>query len=125
MKWMLLILGVFVAMPVAFFVALNLLASDEQTDCTKVREPKPGVWQAGDFATRSDIATELSLCERLQGRTRGQVEALLGPPTEALTGSLRYDLSKDSTGPRDNWILYVDADGRVRDTRYVSTGFPG
>lgn len=124
MKWVLLVLGIFLAMPVGFFVALNLLHSDEKTDCSKVRDPKPGAWQAAGYQTRKDIVTDLSLCRRLQGRTKAEVEALLGPPAEVLAGALSYDLSKDSTGPQDKWVLYLAADGRARETRYVFTGYP-
>ncbi|MDQ3632556.1 MAG: hypothetical protein M3417_15055 [Actinomycetota bacterium] len=35
------------------------------------------------------------------------------------------EMSKDSAGAWDEGILFLDADGRVRDMRYVSTGFPG
>ena len=111
-------LGLFVAMPVAFFVALNLLASDEKTDCAKVRDPAPGVWQAGDFDTRNRIVGELSLCERLQGRSRDEVKALLGPPTEEKANALIYELPAGGAGAQNSWTLYVGADGRVSDTRY-------
>lgn len=125
MKWVLLVLGLFVATPVTFFVALNLLTSDEKTDCSEVRDPTPGLWQSADFDTRSRIATELSLCRRLEGRTQAEVEALLGQPTEVFAGGQSYRLFKDSAGPPDKWVLYLDADRRVRDTRRVSAGYPG
>jgi len=124
MKWVLLVLGLFVAMPVAFFVALNLLTGDENTDCSKVRDPAPGAWQAGDFDTRNRIARDLSLCERLQGRSREDVETLLGPPTAVRRNALIYELPAGGAGPQNTWILFFDAGGRVSDTRYnVPTAF--
>ena len=125
MKWVLLMLGLFVAMPVAFFVALNLLTSDEKTDCSRLRDPTPELWQSADFDTRSGVVTDLSLCRRLQGRTQAEVEALLGPPTEVFAGGQSYRLFKDSAGAPDKWIVYFDADRRVRDTRRISAGYPG
>jgi len=82
MRGLLLALGALVASGLLFVLLLNVVADTSPTDCAKVRDPAPGVWQAGDFDTRSRIVGDLSLCERLQGRTREAVKALLGPPTE-------------------------------------------
>ncbi len=124
MKLLLFALGSFAACAVAFFVVLNILASDERTDCTKVRDPAPGAWQAGDFEVRNRIVGDLSLCERLQGRTQAQVEALLGPPTQARPGELRYGLPVEGGINGNTWVLYFDGNGRVTDTRYdVPTAF--
>ncbi|MBA3306685.1 MAG: hypothetical protein H0U25_12285 [Thermoleophilaceae bacterium] len=123
MKLLLFALGSFAAFAVAFSVVLNILASDERTDCTKVRDPAPGAWQAGDFEVRDRIVGDLSLCERLQGRTQDEVEALLGPPTQARPGELRYGLPAGGIDG-NTWVLYFDRNGRVADTRYVvPTGF--
>ncbi len=94
MRWVVVLLGVFVGMPVAFLVALNLFTTDEKTDCATIRDPTPAQWQAADYDARSRIATDLSLCRRLQGRSQAEVEALLGPPTEMFAGGQSYRLSR-------------------------------
>ncbi len=118
MKAAVLVLGLLLAVPLAFFVALNLLSSDETTDCAKVRDPKAGAWQAADFDARNRIVSDLSLCERLQGRSRERVKALLGPPTEEKANALIYELPAGGAGAQNSWTLYFGADGRVSDTRY-------
>jgi len=119
MRVLLAVAGLFLAFPVVFFIAVNVLASDEKTDCTKVSDPTPGAWQKADFDARNRIVVDLSLCERLQGRSQAEVEALLGAPTQSRPGELRYELPAGGAGPQNAWLIYVGADGRVKDTRYV------
>ncbi len=118
MKGLLLAVGALVASFLLFVLLLNLIGDTSKTDCTKVRDPAPGVWQAADFETRDRIVGDLSLCERLQGRSREEVKALLGPPTEEKANALIYELPAGGQGAQNSWTLYFGADGRVRDTDY-------
>jgi len=92
MRFVLLLFGGVVTTFVVFLVLVRVISSDTKTDCAQVRDPRPGAWQAGDFDVRSQIMQDLSFCERLQGRTQAEVEALLGPPSQARPGELRYRL---------------------------------
>lgn len=115
----------FAVFSVAMFVAfLLLLDGGPEVDCSTVSDPAPGAWQAGDFDIRNRIVVDLSRCERLQGRSRAEVERLLGPPSEVVAGEVRYELPTDGAGPANTWVLYLDGAGRVTDTRYqVFSGF--
>ncbi len=92
MRFVLLLFGGFALLFVAFIVILRVVSNANHPDCAKLRDPRPGAWQAGDFRGRERIVEDLSYCKRLQGRTEAEVETLLGPPSEARPGELRYRL---------------------------------
>jgi len=128
MRFVLLLFGGVAVILVAFVVIIRVVSSDTVPDCAQVRDPEPGAWQAGDFDARSQIVQELSFCERLQGRTQAEVEALLGPPSQTRPGELSYRLDEqaepDRVPLRDAWVLFLGTNGRVRNTRFdVFTGF--
>jgi len=122
MRFVVLLVGGFAVIFLAFIVIVRIISDDTPTNCEEVRDPRPGAWQTGDFAARERIVEDLSFCERLQGRTQAEVEALLGPPSGARSGELRYRLfDKAEPGgvrPADVWAIFLGADGRVSDTRY-------
>jgi len=89
---------------IAFFVvAGSLIGGSDDVECATFRV-EPGEWQRADFARRSDITRGIGQCELLDGRSKADVERLLGPPdrraadasgTEAYTYEMPYDDGSD------------------------------
>lgn len=116
------------------FVVLNVAlvaTGGDDPDCSTVPPLSAAAWQAKAPLDRYDLAGDLTACKRLDGKSRAEIEAALGPAGAgtAPDGSpvLAYDLPRAPTasGAAEapyRWTLVLDGEGRVTRTQLELPG---
>ena len=81
-------------------------------------------WAAGDMRARGQMVQDLVTRKLLEGKTRAEVESLLGAADQASTNSVEYrvDVGTRFVGSRWNYRLVVhfeDQGNKVRDVLLI------
>jgi hypothetical protein len=78
-------------------------------------------WIAGDARVRGEMVRDLIASKRLDGKTRSQVETLLGPPTYDATNRTSYvvDIGYRWGSRAWNYSLCISFDEARESVQYV------
>ena len=100
---------------VVFVVALRAIGGGDDVDCSGFRLTR-GQWPSTRPGDRSALQIKISMCHALQGRSPGQVQALLGPPD--VTRTRAVDALSYRFGSKDVRLMEV----RFRSDLVVEVG---
>jgi hypothetical protein len=108
-----------VAVVVAAFVVLALArgggSSDADVDCETFRVT-PARWSSASYDERRALMDGIGFCGLIEGRSRLDVQALVGAPDRERPGEIGYDLplGAGGSGDRQVWRIAFDDGGRVK-----------
>jgi hypothetical protein len=104
-------------------VALTAGGSDSADfDCETFRVT-PAQWSAADYDQRRELMDGIEYCKLIDGRSRLDVQAVIGAPDREAPGEISYDLPYGGgSADRQVWRIAFDANGRVASTAVEGQG---
>jgi hypothetical protein len=94
-------------------------------DCETFRVT-PQQWAAADVDQRSELMDGIEYCKLIDGKSRLDVQALIGAPDRESPGEIGYDLPVGEGGGADRkvWRIAFDDNGRVKSSVVESPTAP-